>query len=176
MNAIKSFLSRLTSSNWLIHVEGKDGWTLVEVTDHFSSLRANPTALFFDVLESVFADFKEVSLSQKVDQWQWKVGDCKLFANRIQQSFSTTVSLSSDFDSSILPESDDREFVLHIVHPFNRVLWQEIVRFGMFNLPNMAHSLDGLPDGWQNKLLDINRGIVSWFNLKIDDAEFAKHG
>ena len=173
MNWYKSFLSHLSSPNWPIRVEQKDDWVLVEITDHFSSLRANQAVLYFDLLESVFARCAKVSLSQKIDQWQWQVGDCKQFANNIQKNFSAKVNLSSDFDSPNLPESDDRKFVLHTVSPFNRALWQEIVKFGMFNLSNMAYSLDGLPDGSSNSLFNINKGIVSWFNLKTSDGGFA---
>jgi hypothetical protein len=174
MNWFKSFLSRLRSSNWLIRVEQKDDWLFVEITDHFSLLRENQAILYFDLLESVFAPCEKVSLSQKIDQWQWKVGDCKNFADRIQKNFSVKVSLSSDFDLPTLPESDDREFVLHTVSPFNRAMWQEIVKFGMFNLPNMAYGLDELFDGSSNSVFDINKGVMSRFNLKTNDDEFAK--
>jgi hypothetical protein len=174
MNSLKPFLSRFSSPNWQIRVEKKDGWNFVEITDHFSSLRANQTILYLDLLESVFTQYKEVYLSQKVDQRQWNVGNCKNFADRIQENFSANVSLSSDFDSPNLPEVDDREFVLHTINPFNRGMWQEIVRFGMFNLPNFAYSLDGLTDTSPNSLFDINKVIVSWFHLKTDNSEFAK--
>lgn len=174
MNSIKPFLSRFSSPNWQIRVEEKDGWNFVEITDHFSSLRANQRILYLDLLESVFTQCKEVYLSQKVDQWQWNVGDCKKFANGIQENFSAKVSLSKDFDFPNLPDSDNREFVLHTISPFNRGMWQEIVRFGMFNLPNFAYSLDGFIDTSPNSLFDINKVIVNWFNLKMGDGEFAK--
>lgn len=174
MNSLKPFLSRFSSPNWQIRVEKKDGWNLVEITDHFSSLRANQTILYFDLLESVFTQCKEVYLNQKVDQWQWNVGDCTKFADRIHENFLANVSLSTDFDLPILPESDDREFVLHTISPFSRSMWQEIVRFGMFSLPNFAYSLDRLTDTSLNNLFDINKVIVSWFNLKTGDSEFAK--
>ena len=174
MNSLKPFLSRFSSPDWQIRVEKKDGWNFVEITDHFSSLRANQTVLYFDLLESVFTQCKEVYLSQKVDQWQWNVGDCKKFADRIHENFLANMSLSTDFDLPDLPESGDREFVLHTISPFNRGMWQEIVRFGMFSLPNFAYSLDRLTDTSLNNLLDINKVIVSWFNLKTGDGEFAK--
>jgi len=171
MNSIKPFFARFSSPDWQIRVEKKDGWAFVEITDHFSSLRTNQTILYLDLLESVFTPSKKVYLSQKVDQWQWKVGNCQKFADRIQENFSADVSLSSDFDSPNLPKADDREFVLHTISPFSRSMWKEVVRFGMFNLPNFAYNLDELTNILPNSLLDINKVIVSWFHLKTSDGE-----
>ena len=172
MNSIKLFLAQSSSPDWPIRVEQKPGWNMAEITDHFSSLRASLEILYFDLLESVFAECKNVYLCEKEDQRI--VGDCKKFANKIWEDFSVGVNLSSDFDSSKLPEPNDREFVLHVISPFNRTLWQEIVGFGAYNLPNFAYSLDGMNDTSLKNLFEINNNIVSWFELRINDSEFAK--
>ena len=170
----KHVLPQRISQKWPIRLSRLDTWTFLEVTDHYSSIWANTVDLNFAVVEAAFSDFEVVALSQRVDQWQWEVGNCRSFSEEIRSDFSINVELSTELHKSGSPQDDAREYTLHIIAPYQQALWRKVARFGMFNLANIAYGLDSVPNNWPEVIYEFNKRVVSWFRLETSDNEFVK--
>lgn len=154
---------------WCINIRQMVGFVWVEITDP-PFMWVDLQDMYIDLLDRIFQRYKVVALSQKVDERQWNIGDREQFVNKIRQKLSMRATITADYGEPHPPKQTDDCFVIHTVGAFDRSLFQEVIRFGMVELPNITYGLTSIPEVWPLEIFEWNKIFISWFRLKASSS------